>query len=74
MLAEQLGVHHEALRNWVRQAEADKGQRHDRPTTDMLAENRRLAKENAELRRVNEVLRAASAYFASEIGPTRRWS
>jgi transposase len=73
-LAEQLGVHHEALRHWVRQAEADDGERHDLPTTDMLAENRRLAKENAELRRVNEVLRAASAYFASEIGPTRRWS
>jgi len=30
--------------------------------------------DHAELRRVNEVLRAASAYFASEIGPTRRWS
>jgi transposase len=73
-LAEQLNVHPEALRNWVRQAEADDGQRADRPTTDMLVENRRLAKENAELRRVNEVLRAASAYFASEIGPTRRWS
>lgn len=73
-LGEQLNVHHEALRNWVRQAEADDGQRVDRPTSDMLAENRRLAKENAELRRVNEVLRAASAYFASEIGPTRRWS
>lgn len=73
-LAEQLGVHHEALRNWVRQAEADDGERHDRPTIDMLAENRRLVRENAELRRVNEVLRAASAYFASEIGPTRRWS
>jgi transposase len=73
-LAQQLGVHHEALRNWVRQAEADKGERDDRPSTDMLAENRRLAKENAELRRVNEVLRSASAYFASEIGPTRRWS
>jgi len=73
-LAEQLGVHHEALRNWVRQAEADTGERHDRPSTDMLAENHRLAKENAELRQVNEVLRAASAYFASEIGPTRRRS
>lgn len=73
-LAEQLGVHHEALRNWVRQAEADTGERHDRPSTDMLAENRRLAKENAELRQVNEVLRAASAYFASEIGPIRRRS
>jgi transposase len=68
-------VHPEALRNWVRQAEADAGERHDRPsTTDMLGENARLARENAELRRVNEVLRAASAYFASEIGPTRRWS
>ena len=64
----------EALRNWARQAEADAGERHDRPTTDMLAENRRLMAENAELRRVNEVLRAASAYFASEIGPTRRSS
>jgi transposase len=40
----------------------------------MLEESRRLARENAELRRVNEVLRLASAYFASEIGPTRRWS
>jgi transposase len=71
-LGEQLNVHPEALRNWVRQAEADRGD--DRPSTDMLAENRRLARENAQLRRVNEVLRAASAYFASEIGPTRRWS
>src|SRR5690606_28762015 len=62
------------LRNWVRQDEADRGERDDRPSTDMVEENRRLARENAELRRVNEVLRAASAYFASEIGPTRRWS
>jgi transposase len=73
-LAEQLGVHHEALRNWIRQDEADRGQRTDRPTTDMLEENRRLQRENAELRRVNDVLRAASAYFASEIDPTRRRS
>lgn len=71
-LAEQVNVHPEALRNWVRQDEADRGERDDRPSTDMLAENQRLAAENAELRRVNEVLRAASAYFANEIGPTRR--
>jgi transposase len=71
---ELLNVHPEALRNWVRQAEADAGERHDRPTSEMLAENARLAAENAELRRVDEVLLAASAYFASEIGPTRRWS
>jgi transposase len=73
-LAEQLNVHHEALRNWIRQDEADHGQRHDWPTTDMVEENRRLKRENAELKRVNEVLRAASAYFASEIAPTRRTS
>ncbi|RYE39130.1 MAG: transposase [Hyphomicrobiales bacterium] len=73
-LAEQLNVHPEALRNWIRQAEADHGERNDRPATSMLEENRRLAKENAELRRVNDVLRAASAFFASEIDPTRRRS
>ena len=73
-LAEQLNVHHEALRNWIRQDEADRGQRHDRPTTDLVEENRRLRREVAELQRVNDVLRAASAYFASEIGPTRRTS
>ena len=73
-LAEQLNVHPEALRNWIRQDEVDSGQRADRPTTDMVEENRRLKRENAELKRVNEVLRAASAYFASEIAPTRRTS
>src|SRR3954471_21907265 len=55
-LAEQLGVHPEALRNWIRQAEADAGERADRPTSDMLAENRRLQRENLELRRANEIL------------------
>jgi transposase len=73
-LADQLNVHHEALRNWIRQDEADRGERADRPSTDMVEENRRLRRENAELKRVNEVLRAASAYFASEIAPTRRMS
>jgi transposase-like protein len=44
-LAAQLGVHHEALRNWIRQAEADAGERVHRPTTDMAAENRALKKQ-----------------------------
>jgi transposase len=73
-LGEQLNVNPEALRNWVRQAEADAGERSDRPSTEMAEENRRLRKENRELRRVNEVLKAASAYFASEIDQTRRSS
>ncbi|ASF07014.1 transposase [Nocardia brasiliensis] len=71
-LAAQLGVHHEALCNWIRQAEADSGERHDRPTTDMAEENKQLRKRVAELERVNAVLRDASAYFASELGQTRR--
>lgn len=73
-LARQLGVHHEALRNWIRQAEADAGERPDRPTTDMAEENKRLRQEVAELRRANEILKAASAYFAAELDPTRRRS
>jgi transposase len=73
-LARQLGVHHEALRNWIRQAEADAGERHDRPTTDLAEENKRLRQEVLELRRANEILKAASAYFASELDPTRRRS
>lgn len=73
-LAEQLGVHPEALRNWIRQDEADHGERSDRPTTVEAEELRRLRKENAELRRANEILKAASAFFASELDPTRRRS
>jgi transposase len=73
-LAEQLGVHHEALRNWIRQDEADHGERFDRPTTAEAEELRRLRKENAELKRANEILKAASAFFASELDPTRRRS
>ena len=73
-LADQLNVHPEALRNWIRQDQADRGERDDRPSTDMLEENRRLRKENLELRRVNEILKAASGYFASELDSTRRRS
>jgi transposase-like protein len=73
-LAEQLGIHPETLRTWVRQDEADHGERHDLPTTDMLEENRRLRQEVAELRRANEILKAASVYFAQELDSTRRRS
>jgi transposase len=73
-LAEQLGVHPEALRNWIRQDEADAGERHDRPTTVEAEEVRRLRKEVAELRRANEILKAASIFFAQEADPHRRRS
>jgi transposase len=67
-------VHHEALRNWIRQDEADRGERDDRPSIDMLEENRRLREEVLELRRANAILKAASAYFAQELDSTRRRS
>lgn len=73
-LAQQLGIHPEALRNWIRQGEADHGERFDRPTSAEAEELRRLRRENAELKRANEILKAASAFFASELDPTRRRS
>ncbi|UZF48387.1 transposase (plasmid) [Rhodococcus rhodochrous] len=63
-IADQLGVHPEALRTWVRQAEIDGG---DRPgtTTDEAKRITELERENRELRRANEILRTASAFFAA---------
>ncbi|WKK21919.1 transposase [Streptomyces olivoreticuli] len=73
-LAIDLGVHPEALRGWIRQAEADHGERDDRLTTVEKEELATLRRENAQLKRANEILRTASAFFASELDPTRRRS
>ena len=70
-VARDLGVHRETLRLWVRQAEADSGTRTDRLTTAERERLTALEKENRELRRANEILKAASAFFASELDPTR---
>lgn len=71
-LAIDLGVHPEALRGWIRQAEADAGERDDRPTTAEREELAALRKENAQLKRANEILRTASAFFAAQLCATRR--
>ena len=71
-VAQDLGVHKESLRSWVRQAEADSGRRRDLLTTEERDELRRLRKEVAELRRANAILKDASVYFAQELDPTRR--
>jgi transposase len=73
-VARKLGVGAEALRNWIRQDEADRGQRADRPTTEEREAIRQLRRENEELKRVNEILRLASSFFASELDQTRRRS
>jgi transposase len=70
-MAEELGVHPEALRSWIRQAEADAGERDDRLTTAEREELVALRRENAQLKRANEVLRTASAFFAAQLDPTR---
>ena len=62
-VARQLGVHPEALRSWAKQAEIDGGSRPG-TTTDDKQRIAELEKENRELRRANEILKAASAYFA----------
>ena len=62
-VAEKIGCSAEALRKWVRQAEQDAGRRPGL-TTDERALLKEQAREIRELRRANEILRKASAYFA----------
>jgi transposase len=55
----------------VRQAEADGGLRPDLPTREEREEIKRLTRENFELRRANEILKAASVFFATELDQDR---
>jgi transposase len=66
-VAQKLGIgSSETLRKWVRQAEVDGGSRPG-VTSEEHAEIRRLKREVAELRRANEILKAASVFFAAEL-------
>ena len=62
-IAGKLGCTAETLRQWVRQAERDAGQRNGL-TTDERQRLKALERENRELKHANEILRKASAYFA----------
>jgi transposase len=63
-IADQLGIHPEALRTWVKQAEIDGGARAG--TTSSDAERiAQLERENRELRRANEILKTSAAFFAA---------
>jgi transposase len=62
-VAEQLGIGTESLRAWVRQAEIDGGAKPGLSSED-AEKMKRLEQENRELKRANEILRKASAYFA----------
>ena len=72
-IAGQLGIGSaETLRKWVRQTEVDHGQRPGKTSED-IAEIKALKKENAELRRANEILKSASAFFAAELDRPPRY-
>jgi transposase len=86
-MAQDLGVHPEALRGWIRADEKARGQvpggtpaktpaqaaADEREELKLLREQvRELERENTELRRANEILKVASAFFARELDPTRR--
>lgn len=62
-IAEKVGCSRETLRRWVRQAETDLGEREGIPAEER-ERIKQLERENRELRRANEILRKASAYFA----------
>ena len=71
-VANDLGVGVESLRQWVNRADTDSGRRAGTTSSDAqrIAE---LTRENRELRRANDILKAASVFFATELdGPRRR--
>jgi transposase len=71
-VASKLGMNPETLRVWVRRAEVDGGLRPGL-TTDERKKMRELEREVKELRRANEILKAASLFFATELdGQTKR--
>jgi len=70
-VARDLGIHPEALRKRVRQAQADSGRRSDLLSSQEREEIRKLRRENFELRRANEILKSASVFFAKELDPDR---
>ena len=65
-IADQLGVHPEALRTWVKQVETDEGTRSGM-TSSEAARIAELERENRELRRANQILKSAASFFAAEL-------
>jgi transposase len=70
-VARDLGVPSETLRKYVRQVEASEGRRKDVLSSEEREEIKKLRREVFELRRANEILKAASVFFAGELDPHR---
>jgi transposase len=67
-LAQEFEPSEQTIRNWVKQAELDTGQRTDGLTTEEQAELRQLRRENRQLKLEREILKKAAAWFARESG------
>jgi transposase len=70
-VSQKLGMKSETLRKWIRRAEVDEGSRPGVSTAE-AKRIKELERENKELRRANEILKAASAFFARELDPQSR--
>jgi len=70
-IARDIGLPAETLRKRVRRVEADEGLRPDLPSTEEREQIKQLKRENFELRRANEILKAASVFFATELDADR---
>jgi len=68
----RVGVNPDTLRGWVKQADIDAGKRPG-TTTDDAKRTKELEAENRELKRANEILLAASSFFARELDPRLPW-
>jgi len=68
----RVGVNPDTLRGWVKQADIDSGRRPGTTTSD-AARIKELERENRELKRANEILLAASSFFARELDPRLPW-
>jgi len=71
-ISQRVGVNPDTLRGWLRRAQIDSGDRPGTTTTD-AARIRELERENKELKRANEILLAASSFFARELDPRLPW-
>ena len=69
-VAKDPGIAPESLRRWRNQSDATVAEETRQSAEDAMAELRRLRAENAELRRANEILTTASAFFAAGLDPT----
>lgn len=71
-IGQRVGVNPDTLRGWCKQAAIDAGERPGTTTAD-AARIKALEQENRELKRANEILLAASSFFARELDPRLPW-